>query len=107
MSVIAKVTSPSPQAPLGQLLAAPLGLDVWEVNADHLVLQATEAQAQRLEDMGYGVEQLHETASYLSAFAIDEAVTGYHTVKTLEADLRRLADNHSEIAELREIGRSV
>ncbi len=51
MSVIAKVTSTSPRAPLSQLLTAPLGLDVWEVRADHLVLQATEAQAERLEHM--------------------------------------------------------
>lgn len=107
MSVIAKVTSANPRASLSQLLAAPLGLDVWEVRADHLVLQATEAQAQRLEQMGYGVEQLHETESYLSTFATDEAVAGYHSAETLEADLRRLAEDNSEIAELREIGRSV
>jgi carboxypeptidase T len=107
MSVIAKVTSTSPRAPLSQLLTAPLGLDVWEVRADHLVLQATEAQAERLEHMGYGVEQLHETESYLSTFATEEAVAGYHSVETLEADLRRLAENHSEVAELHEIGRSV
>ena len=107
MSVIAKVTSTSPRAPLSQLLTAPLGLDVWEVRADHLVLQATEAQAERLEHMGYEVEQLHETQSYLSIFATEEAVAGYHSVETLEADLRRLAEENSEIAELHEIGRSV
>jgi carboxypeptidase T len=107
MSVIAKVTSPSPRAPLSQLLTAPLGLDVWEVRADHLVLQATEAQAERLEHMGYEVEQLHETQSYLSTFATEEAVAGYHSGETLEADLRRLAEENSEIAELHEIGRSV
>jgi carboxypeptidase T len=88
MSVIAKVTSTSPRTPLSQLLTAPLGLDVWEVRADHLVLQATEAQAERLEHMGYGVEQLHETESYLSTFATEEAIAGYHSVETLEADLR-------------------
>src|SRR5918998_6113544 len=107
MSVIAKVTSPSPRAPLSQLLTAPLGLDVWEVRADHLVLQATEAQAERLEHMGYEGEQLHETQSYLSTFALEEAVAGYHSVETLEADLRRLTEDNSEIAELHEIGRSV
>lgn len=107
MSVIAKVTSTSPRAPLSQLLVAPLGLDVWEVKADHLVLQATEAQAERLEHMGYGVEQLHETESYLSTFATEDAIAGYHTAATLEADLRRLAHDHADIAELREIGRSV
>lgn len=107
MSVIAKVTSSGPQAPLSQLLLAPLGLDIWEVKADHLVLQATEAQAERLEHMGYSIEQLHETESYLSAFATDDASTGYHSAASLEADLRRLATDHPEIAELHEIGRSV
>jgi len=107
MSVIAKVTSTSPRAPLSQLLTTPLGLDVWEVKTDHLVLQATEAQAERLQQMGYDVEQLHETQSYLSTFATEEAVAGYHSVETLEADLRRLAGDHSEVAELHEIGRSV
>jgi carboxypeptidase T len=107
MSVIAKVTSTSPRAALSQLLTAPLGLDVWEVKADHLVLQATEAQAERLQHMGYDVEQLHETQAYLSTFATEEAVAGYHSVETLEADLRRLAEDHSEIAELHEIDRSV
>lgn len=107
MSVIAKVTSASPRAPLSQLLTVPLGLDVWEVKPEHLVLQATEAQAERLEQMGYAVEQLRTTESYLSAFATDEAVAGYHSVETLEADLRRLAQDNPDIAELREIGRSV
>jgi carboxypeptidase T len=107
MSVIAKVTSTSPRAPLSQLLTAPLGLDVWEVKADHLVLQATEAQAERLQHMGYDVEQLYETESYLSTFATEDAVAAYHSVETLKADLERLAENHSEIAELHEIGHSV
>ena len=107
MSVIAKVTSSGPRAPLSQLLLAPLGLDVWEVRDDHLVLRATEAQAERLEHMGYGVEQLHQTESYLSTFATEDAVAGYHSAATLEADLRRLAADHPDIAELHEIGRSV
>jgi carboxypeptidase T len=107
MSVIAKVTATSSRASLSQLLRAPLGLDVWEVKDDHLVLQASEAQAERLEQMGYGVEQLHETESYLSAFATEDAVAGYHSVASLEADLRRLADAHPDITELHEIGRSV
>jgi carboxypeptidase T len=34
-------------------------------------------------------------------------VTGYHTAATLEQDLRRLAEEHPEIAEIHEIGRSV
>jgi carboxypeptidase T len=104
-SLIARVTSTSTRAPLARLLRSPLGLDVWEVGADHLVLQADEAQAGRLQAMGYVVEQLRMTEQYLSAFTTDAA--GYHTVATLEQDLRHLAEAHPEIAELHEIGRSV
>src|SRR4051812_30370745 len=106
-SLIARVTSRSPRAPLSRLLTAPLGLDVWEVKPDHVVLQAEEVQASRLEAMGYVVEQLQMIEPYLSAFATEAAAVGYHTVATLEQDLRRLAEEHPEIAELHEIGRSV
>ncbi|MBM7808256.1 carboxypeptidase T [Geodermatophilus bullaregiensis] len=106
-SLIARVTSASTRAPLADLLTAPVGLDVWEVEPDHLVVQADEAQAARLQAMGYGVEQLQTVDPYLSAFATDAAATGYHTAASLEQDLRRLADQHPEIAELHEIGRSV
>jgi carboxypeptidase T len=91
---------------LAPLLTAPLGLDVWEVKPDHVVLQASEAQIERLEQMGYGVEQLHLTQTYLSTFATAEATAGYHSAEQLEQDLRALAEQHSDIAELREIGRS-
>ena len=67
--LIARVTPGGGRAPLARLLAAPLGLDVWEVRPDHLVVQADEAQAARLEAMGYGVEQLVTTESFLSDFA--------------------------------------
>jgi carboxypeptidase T len=106
-SLIARVTSTSSRAPLTRLLTAPLGLDVWEVKPDHLVLQADEAQAARLQAMGYDVEQLQMTEQHLSRFATEAAVTGYHTVESLEQDLRRLAEQYAEIAELHEIGRSV
>ncbi len=105
--LIVKVTSTGPRAPLDRLLTTPLGLDVWEVKPDHAVLQAEEVQVGRLEAMGYGVEQLRMTDPYLSAFATEAAVTGYHTAATLEEDLRRLAEQHPEIAELHQIGRSV
>jgi carboxypeptidase T len=105
--LIARVTSTSARAPLARLLTAPLGLDIWEVKPDFVVLQADEAQAARLEAMGYLVEQLELVEPYLSTFATAEAVSGYHTVATLEEDLRRLAEEHPEIAELHEIGRSV
>jgi carboxypeptidase T len=105
--LIARVTPGGGRAPLTRLLAAPLGLDVWEVRPDHLVVQADEAQAARLEAMGYGVEQLVTTESFLSDFATARAVSGYHTVQTLEEDLQRLAEDNPEIVELHEIGRSV
>jgi carboxypeptidase T len=86
---------------------AQLGLDVWEVKPDFVVLQAEEHQVSRLEEMGFAVEQLQLTEPYLSTFATAAAVSGYHTVATLEQDLRRLAEEHPEIAELQQIGRSV
>jgi carboxypeptidase T len=105
--LIVRVTSTGGRAPLARLLTAPLGLDVWEVKPDFVVLQAEEGQAGRLEEMGYAVEQLELIEPYLSTFATPAAVSGYHTVATLEQDLRRLADDHPEIAELHQIGRSV
>jgi carboxypeptidase T len=106
-SLIARVTSTTSRAPLARLLRAPLGLDVWEVKPDFVVLQAEEHQVSRLEEMGFAVEQLQLTEPYLSTFATAAAVSGYHTVATLEQDLRRLAEEHPEIAELHQIGRSV
>jgi carboxypeptidase T len=105
--LILRVTSAGARTPLARLLTAPLGLDVWEVKDDFVVLQADEPQADRLAAMGYGVEQLEAVEPYLSTFATAEAVSGYHTVETLEEDLRRLADGQPEIAELHQIGRSV
>ena len=106
-TLIARVTSTGPRAPLSRLLTVPLGLDVWEVDPDFVVLQAEEAQAARLEAMGYDVEQLQMADAYLSDFATERAMTGYHSAESLEADLRRLAEDNPEVAQLREIGRSV
>jgi carboxypeptidase T len=106
-SLIARVTSTSARAPLARLVTSPLGLDVWEVRPGFVVLQADEFQLDRLEAMGFAVEQLQTTETHLSTFATAAAVSGYHSVATLEQDLRRLADEHPEIAELHEIGRSV
>jgi carboxypeptidase T len=47
------------------------------------------------------------TESFLSDFATVRAVSGYHTVQTIEEDLQRLAEDNPEIVELHEIGRSV
>ena len=106
-NLIARVTSTSARAPLARLVTSPLGLDVWEVRPDFVVLQADEFQLGRLEAMGFAVEQLQTTETHLSTFATAAAVSGYHSVATLEEDLRRLAEEHPEIAELHEIGRSV
>jgi carboxypeptidase T len=105
--LIARVTSTGPHAPLAGLVTSSLGLDVWEIGSEYVVLQAGEAQTERLEAMGYDVEQLQLTEAYLSDFATDEAVTGYHTAAGLEADLRQLAEDHPELAELHRIGSSV
>lgn len=106
MTVIVRV-SPTRPVSLSQLLRMPLGLDVWEVQPDSVVLRASETVLERLEKMGYAVEQLDTTQRHLATFATDEALAGYHSAATLEQDLRRLVDREPEVAELREIGRSV
>ena len=107
MDLIVRVTSPRPALELSPLLETALGLDVWEVKPDHVVAQASEAQAERLEHMGYNVEQVEMTETYLSTFATAEEATGYHSVETLEQDLRALSEGQPDIVELREVGRSV
>jgi carboxypeptidase T len=107
MDLILTVRSDDPQAPLTELLRAPLGLDVWEVKPDYLVLSASEAQAERLRAMGYSVTEERSTESFLADFATAEATTGYHSAESLELDLRRLAESAPDIAELRQIGQSV
>ena len=107
MELIVKVTSPGLRTPLADLLRLPLGLDVWEVKPDHLILRAAEPQIDRLARMGYGVEQMQDVETHLRAFATAEAVSGYHSAASLEQELRQLADARPDICELREIGRSV
>jgi carboxypeptidase T len=107
MELILRVRSTNPRAMLAQLPRLRLGLDFWEVKRDYLVVRASEAQADRLRTMGYDVEQLYETERFLSTFGAAASGAGYHNFQSLEDDLRRLADSAPEIAELREIGRSV
>src|SRR5918995_534743 len=113
MDLIVRVTSTSPQAPLSEVVRAPLGVDLWEVRPDSLVLSASEAQVERLRAMGYEVEQIVSTDAYLAtataAVAAAAAVTTatYHSAETLEQDFRALAEQAPEIAELRQIGQSV
>jgi len=107
MNLIAKVTSSGPQKPLGDVLRVPLGIDVWEVKPDHLILRGTEAQLDRLSSMGYHVEQLEDVERHLSTFAMAEAAEQYHSAAKLEEELRQLAEARPDIAELIEIGRSI
>jgi carboxypeptidase T len=107
MELIVKVTSPDPGTPLGDLLRLPLGLDVWEVKPDHLVLRAEEAALDRVARLGYRVEPLQPLEAHLEAFATAEAAEGYHSAAGLEEELRALAAARPEIALLKEIGRSV
>lgn len=107
MELIVKVTSPGLRTPLADLLRLPLGLDVWEAKPDHLILRAAEPQIDRLARMGYGVEQLQDVETHLRSFATAEAVSGYHSAASLEQELRQLADARPDVAELREIGRSI
>jgi carboxypeptidase T len=107
MELIVRVTSSSPRTPLSQLLTLPLGLDIWQVKPDHVVLRAAAAQTARLRQMGYTVDEVQQTRTFLSTFATAEALEGYHSAQSLEDDLRQLATSQPEIAELREIGRSV
>ena len=108
MNLIARVTSPGPQKPLGDVLRVPLGIDVWEVKPDHLILRGTEAQLERMSSMGYLVEQLEDVAQRLSAFARGRGSGAVcHSAASLEGELRQLAEARPDIAELKEIGRSV
>jgi carboxypeptidase T len=107
MELIAKITSPGPQTPLANVLRVPLGVDVWEVKPDYLILRAAEAQLDRLARMGYRVEQLENVGQHLSTFARADAMAGYHSAASLEEELRQLAEARPDLAELREIGRSI
>ena len=108
MNFVYTVRSDSPQAPpLARLIDLPLGLDIWQVRADHVVLRAAEEQAARLRQMGYTTEEIVETETHVARFATAEAIAAYHSAETLENDLRQLAESQPEIAELREIGRSL
>jgi carboxypeptidase T len=111
VNIVYSVRSDSPQAPpLRSLVDHPrehLGLDVWQVKPDYVVLRASEEQAARLRQMGYTTEEVVETESHLATFATADAIAAYHSAETLESDLHQLAESQPEIAELHEIGRSL
>jgi carboxypeptidase T len=111
VNIVYSVRSDSPQAPpLRSLVDHPrehLGLDIWQVKSDHVVLRASEEQAARLRQMGYTTEEVVETENHLATFATADAIAAYHSAETLESDLHQLAESQPEIAELHEIGRSL
>ena len=108
MNIVYTVRSDSSQAPpLTRLIDLPLGLDIWQVKGDHVVLRAAEEQVARLRQMGYTTEEVVETEAHIATFATAEAIAAYHSAETLERDLRQLAESQPEITELREIGRSL
>jgi carboxypeptidase T len=108
VNIIYTVRSDSPQAPpLARLIDLPLGLDLWQRTEEYVVLRAAEEQVARLRQMGYTTEEIVETETHLATFATTEAIAAYHSAETLEVDLRQLAESQPEIAELREIGRSL
>jgi hypothetical protein len=84
MSIIYAVRADSPQAPpLARLIDLPLGLDIWQVKAEHVVLRAAEEQALRLRQMGYTTEEVVGTDDHLATFATAEAIAAYHSAETL------------------------
>jgi carboxypeptidase T len=84
MSIVYAVRADSPQAPpLARLIDPPLGLDIWQVKADHVVLRAAEEQALRLRQMGYTTEEVVGTDDHLATFATAEAIVAYHSAETL------------------------
>ncbi|PVZ08150.1 M14 family metallopeptidase [Actinomycetospora cinnamomea] len=107
MTIIVRITATAPRLSMQRVLDATLGLDVWEVHDDHVVALATEPQAERLLAMGYGVEELAGAEAFVTQFGDEAAAAAYHSAQSLEDDLRRLSEEHPEVAELREIGRSV
>jgi carboxypeptidase T len=107
MELIVEVKSDSTQRSLARLLEMPLGLDVWETKADRIVLRAEEAAVDRIAKMGYQVRQIIQAETHVAMFAEASALSAFHSAASLADDMRNLAESHPEIAELKEIGRSV
>jgi carboxypeptidase T len=107
MNLIIQVKPRDGGRSLARLLTIPMGLDVWEAKPDYLTLRTSEAQADRLRQMGYLVTEIHQVPRFLERFSTLASTQGFHTVQTLEADLKKLVASHPDVSELREIGRSV
>ena len=128
MDLILEISPGSSSSSVSDLLRASLGLDIWELTPDHMIVRATEAKAERVHQLGYRVEQLQSVAEALSEFESAEQATlvniastettkrprdvlaepaRYHTVKSLNYELQELAATHPDLVELKELGHSV
>ena len=128
VDLILDILPSSSNSPISNLLRTSLGLDIWEVTHDHMIVRANAARAERLQQLGYRVEQLQTVADALTEFESLEHATlasrpadeagalrsdalakppKYHSVESLNHSLHELAATHADFVELREIGRSV
>ena len=108
MELIVEVRSDDPTRPLSKLLTIPLGLDVWEANADRWSSVPSEAPIDRIGKMGYQVRQIVPVEAHLSTFATPRVHAKAITPQqSLEEDMRQLAESRPDLAVLHEIGRSV
>lgn len=107
MQIIVEITSDAPHRPLSRLLQTPLGLDVWETKGDRIVLRAEEAAVNRISQMGYRVRHIMDAAQHVETFATAATLAGYHSAASLADEMKTLAANHPNVAQLKEIGRSV
>ena len=128
MDLILDILPSSSNSSISNLLRTSLGLDIWEVTHDHMIVRANAARAERLQQLGYRVEQLQTVADALTEFeSLEHATLAsrptdeagalrpdaltmppiYHSVESLNHDLHELAATHADFVELREIGRSV
>ena len=106
MDMIFKVSIGATHLPLSNLLYSSIGLDVWELTPHRLIARANVAQAERLQQIGYQVEELQSVSNLVTAFS-SEGLAKYHTAESLENDMRLLADTRPELVEIQEIGCSV
>ena len=58
MDLILDILPRSSDSPVSDLLRASLGLDIWEITPDHMIVRANAAKAERVQQLGYRVEQL-------------------------------------------------
>ncbi|MCP4624642.1 MAG: hypothetical protein GY850_14095 [bacterium] len=92
-------------------LPSDLGLDIWEVQPDHIIAQAYSGQINVLTNLGFSVEVIFEniqesTMGVYAADAEDEAGQ-YHSYSEVLAALQALENTHPAICKVVDIGDSV